>query len=452
MKRRDFLKAAGLLSVGSVLPMVPSLKLYAAHDNYAGPLWLTIDARGGWDPTSFCDPKGYADANDPARLNNYPSANIEQVGNFSVAPPPDSFATNTTLFTTKDFFQNHFEKLLVVNGIDSQTNSHSDGQRHNWSGELARQGFPNIGALVAGTLANNRALPFITNGGYSAGGGLTTPVRIDSRGLNALFEIAYPNRSQNAGNSSSRTYFSDDVMQLVDQANASRLDAVHDAQQLIRIKSSIEKLRSARGASAHMTDLADNLEQVPEKTLAYFNGRDRAQSLYRQGRIALAAYETGVTASAHISAGGFDTHSNHDQNHYPRLMDFLQGIDGIIQEAKDRGLDDRIVVVVGSDFGRTNKYNDGNGKDHWPVTSMMFMGNSQQVITGNRVVGQSTDAHKAVKIDPVSFAPDVDNTNSQSIRITPAYVHRALRKLAGVDNSSQATSFGLKGSDIDLFS
>ncbi|NOZ52642.1 MAG: DUF1501 domain-containing protein [Gammaproteobacteria bacterium] len=452
MKRRDFLKTVGLLGVGSALPLLPSLKLYAAHDGYTGPLWITIDARGGWDPTSFCDPKGYENATDPNRINNYSSANIEQVGNFSIAPPPDSFAANTELFTTKAFFQKYFQKLLVVNGIDSQTNSHSDGQRHNWSGELGRKGFPNFGALVAGVLAGGKALPFITNGGYSDGGGLTTPVRIDSRSLNTLFEIAYPNRSQNAGSSSSRNYFSDDILQLIDQSSAARLDAVYEAQQLTRIKSAIEKLRAARGSSAHMTDLADNLEQIPEKSVADFNGRRRAHSLYRQGRIALAAYETGVTASAHVAIGGFDTHSNHDQNHYPRLMDFLQGIDGILQEAKERGLEDRIVVVMGSDFGRTNKYNDGDGKDHWPVTSMMFMGNSKQVISGNRVVGQTTDEHKAINVDPISLVADVNDNNPQSVRITPAYIHRALRKLAGVEASTQALGFGLKGSDIDLFS
>ena len=455
MKRRDFLKMAGLLGIDGALPLMPSMRLFAAHDGYTGPLWLTIDARGGWDPTSFCDPKGYADPADPARINNYPASAIENVGNFSIAPPPDSFLSggafyNASLYSAKQFFQSHLERILVINGIDSQTNAHSDGARHNWSGELARRGYPNFGALVAGTLANSRALPFITNGGYSAGGGLLTPVRMDSRGLNALFEVSYPNRSQDPKSSTSRTYYSNEMVDLITKTSADRLAALTAAQNLTRVKSSMENLSTARVSSAHMTDLADNLEQNAEKPLTDFNGRTAARDLYRQGRLALAAYETGVSAAAHISMGGFDTHANHDQNHYPRLMDFLQGIDGILAEAQSRGLSDRVIMVVGSDFGRTNKYNGGNGKDHWPITSMLCIGASQLGIQGNRVVGQTTAAHKAINIDPQTLQPDVNGTNSNALRLTPAHVHRALRNLAGVSTSPQVVNFVLKGEDIDL--
>ena len=44
-------------------------------------------------------------------------------------------------------------------------------------------------------------------------------------------------------------------------------------------------------------------------------------------------------------------------------------------------MDDQIVVVVGSEFARTPGYNGGNGKDHWPITSMIVMANG---IDGNR--------------------------------------------------------------------
>jgi uncharacterized protein (DUF1501 family) len=453
MKRRDFLKLAGIWGAGALAPMVSPLKLYAAASDYTGPLWITLEARGGWDPSSFCDPKGYLDPADPARINNYPAAGIEQVGNFFIAPPPDSFLSNTELYTTKQFIQAHGDRLLVVNGIDIQTNAHSDGQRHTWSGELAQKGFPNVGALIANVLAGSKAMPFVTNGGYSEGGNLLTPVRVDNRSISAVAEIAYPNHSQGKNSTVIREYYSPEVLDLITRANAQRLTALQESQRLPRIKTAMEKLQLARSTTDGLTGFVDNLAQNPERPLTDFNNRTKVQAMYQQARIALAAYETGVSAAAHISVGGFDTHSNHDLNHYPLLMDFLQGIDVLIQEAKSRGLEDRIVIIVGSDFGRTNKYNAGDGKDHWPVTSMMFMGNSINVIRGNRVLGKTSSEQKALKIDPLTLQADDNDTNPQSIRITPAHIHRALRKLAGVDLSPAATTkFGLKGSDIDFFS
>jgi uncharacterized protein (DUF1501 family) len=84
-----------------------------------------------------------------------------------------------------------------------------------------------------------------------------------------------------------------------------------------------------------------------------------------------------------------------------------------------------VVLVVGSDFGRTPGYNDGNGKDHWPITSMMALGAG---IRGNRVVGGTDDRHRALKVNPTTLLPD-----DGGIVLRPEHVHRALRRLAGID-------------------
>jgi len=143
MNRRDFLKFSSIAGLSTALP---SLNLYGAHDGYVGPLWLNIDAFGGWDPTSFCDPKGYTTALDPLRLNNYPSTAIQTILNspITLAPAHDGYDTTIQPYVMLDFFKKYKDKLLIINGINNQTNSHNDGQRHTWSGELGRQGYPNI--------------------------------------------------------------------------------------------------------------------------------------------------------------------------------------------------------------------------------------------------------------------------------------------------------------------
>lgn len=105
-------------------------------------------------------------------------------------------------------------------------------------------------------------------------------------------------------------------------------------------------------------------------------------------------------------------------------------------------LQDRVTVLVGSDFGRTPFYNDGNGKDHWNVTSMMAMGAG---VRGNRVIGGTDDHVEALKINPVSLSLDANG-----ITLTPEHIHVALRQLAGV-NSDLTGRFGISQSYINLF-
>lgn len=461
MNRRDFIKLTGLLGAGTTLPLFPSMNLFASHENYAGPLWLMVDARGGWDPTSLIDPKGYTtEPPGTTRINNYPSGNIQQIGNIRYAPPPDSFLAggsnfNANLFTAQEFFNNWFQRTVVINGIDYRTNGHDNGQRHGWSGELVRRGYPNFGALVAGTLAGARALPFITNGGYDYAADLTVPVSMNTTGQNVLFEVARPNHTQ-PNNVGGQTYHTPATEQLIRDARRARGNAMLGTsgapieQRLPQIRASIQQWLATDQGRAHLEGLALNLEdagnQFPEFDItAEFRGRGNARSLYRQGRLALAAFQEGVTAAAHIAIGGFDTHGNHDANHYPRLMDFIKGIDAILKEAERRNLTNRLVLVVGSDFARTNHYNGDAGKDHWSIGSMMVIGNGNSVIPGttgsvggNQVFGATTSDQRVTTINPATGIVSASGT-----RVTCAHVHRRLRELAGISTTANATNFSL---------
>jgi len=448
-----------MLAATVPLSSFPKTELFAATQDYSGPLWITIHAEGGWDPTSFCDPKGYngiADANNPERINNYDRNNIRQIGNFQVAPPPDSFLSGgenftENLYNAEAFFTKYAQRLLVLNGIDVKTNSHSNGKLNTWSGRM-RTGFPSFAALTAGTLAPSLPLSYLVNGGYSSPADLVIPTRMDSRGLATLYEIAYPNRSAAPKNDNSSTYFSDSVKQLIENASLARIERLKSDESLPRVKDALQNLSISREETWRLSNFTSSVEAFSSKTATDFNDRNNAFKLYQQGRLVLAAYQAGVTCSANITMGGFDTHGDHDARQYPRLMDLLLGIDGIIQEAELRGLSDRVVLVIGSELGRTNKYNKNDGKDHWPVTSMMLMGNSLQRIDGNRVIGATNDIQKSVKIDPLSLIPDYDETNPNAIRLTPAQIHHSLRELAGINQSENAIQYPLDGVGLNLFS
>jgi len=459
MNRREFLRILSSVGVGLSCGIPVSSKLYAANDNYQGPLWIMVNADGGWDVTSLCDPKGYKgalDASNPDRVNNYDAADIGVAGNLQFAPPPMIYQQggalyDPSIFTAQQFYTKYYQDLLVINGIDSLTNSHNDGQLHNFSGRL-RVGYPSFGALVAGSIASNLPLSFLTNGGYSHTADLVTPVRMRSSELKAIFEIAYPNRSLNPKSSSSRTYVPDSLLQLIEQTSEARHSALLSEQTLPRIQNAIKNIIKSRRDVAQLQGFADNLENIPSVDEANFNGRKNAFRLYQQGRIALAAYQQGLTSSVNLRLGGFDTHAKHDENHYPLLMDLLQGVDAIIDEATARGLRDKIVVVMASDFGRTNKFNKDAGKDHWPIGSAMLLGNSRQFIRGNRQVGATTERHEALNIDPNTLMPDNVGTNQNAVRLTPGHLHLALRNLAGILDSGPSLAYPIELELLDLLS
>ena len=93
--------------------------------------------------------------------------------------------------------------------------------------------------------------------------------------------------------------------------------------------------------------------------------------------------------------------------------------------------------MIGSDFGRTPGYNMGDGKDHWSITSNLLMGKG---IPGDTVIGKTNDRHNPLNIDPNTLAP----VEGGGLRLKPGHVHRALRRLAGIDKSDLAIRFPIK--------
>ncbi|EYF05301.1 DUF1501 domain-containing protein [Chondromyces apiculatus] len=418
MDRRDFLKLASTAGLGVAVGGQFSGQAKAA-DPYSGPLWLFIHASGGWDPTSFCDPKGTTNLDSPDRMNNYLQADIrDDAGNIKYAPVADN----------ETFFPKWRDKLLVVNGIDTGTNSHEAGVRTTWCGTLS-EGRPSLAALLAGVYAPTQAMAFISNGGYDYTGNVVSLTRVPDTGT--LGRIAYPNRI-NPGDENTRLFHTDATMQRIATARDERHQVKLSQQHLPRLRQSMSTLYTSRLGQNELKQL---IQYLPEDF--YDNG------IARQAQVAIAAYKAGICVSANLSTGGFDTHGQHDQNHFPSLSRIWTGVNQLMEFAEEQGVADKIYVVIGSDFGRTPGYNSGNGKDHWNITSMMMMGPN---IQGNRVIGSTTDRHAAINVDPTTLAP----VESGGVRLTPGHVHKALRKLGGIDTSEIVGEFALLDTKEDL--
>lgn len=417
MDRRDFMKMATFAGLSVSLPAIP---FNARANPYQGPLWVMVDANGGWDPTSLCDPKGRLSESEEDPMNkSYLASEIGQAGNIRFAPVGGNQA----------FFEKHYKKLLILNGVDTETNSHDTGSRNTWSGKL-NEGHPCFAALVAGAVGRDKPMAFLTNGGFDFTAGLVAPTRTGNMG--ALSRLAFPNRIDTSNNDS--LYHTEATMERIGRAQRERLES------LMRTESM--PARAARMSMLHNARLGENeLKHLTEFLPAELDNTNNP--LKRQAQVAIAGYRAGITVAASLSYGGFDTHGSHDAAHIPRLTSLLEGIDFLLEEAERTGIADRIVVVVGSDFGRTPGYNPTNGKDHWSVTSMMLLGPG---IPGNRVIGLTDERHRAISLNPTSLAADPGGT-----RIKPSHVHQALRRLAGIDQAEVTQRFPIYDGALPLF-
>ena len=239
LHRRAFLKGSAALAATAVA----GFRLPLAHAaDYRGRLCVFVQADGGWDPTSFCDPK----ANTPGEpvINHW--AESKEIG------------------------QKYHRRMLVINGVDAQTNSHTVGIVHNWSGR---------------------------------------------------------------------------------------------------------------------------------------------------------------------NSEGYDTHARNDAGQGWLLANLTDGLDYLWEYAERHGIADRLFVVVGSDFGRTNFYNADDGKDHWPIGSYVVMEKGRGWT--NRVVGETDGLHFAQRINPRTLRRDDRNGTI----IYPKHVHKALRRYLGVDRRERGFPF-----------
>ena len=422
MKRRTVLKgmlgAIGAGAMGFRLPLAD-----ASH--HGGKLYVFVQADGGWDPTSFCDPKANV-AGEPV-INNWASREeVQEAGNIRYAP----FAAN------KAFFEKYHERMLVINGVDAQTNSHTVGVVHNWSGRNA-EGFPTATALLAAHYAPALSVPYLSFGGYSETGGITRFTRMNNPDL--VRNIATPRIPH--WNADQR-YFSDADWAALESRRAMSARRLASEGQLLQLLPSEVRNRefyrsafaAADGLAAYAAALpaSDDLEQPETYTGANYT---YYSDLRRQAQLTVIAFKTGVAVSADLWLSGFDTHAYHDRDHGWLLGNLTGAVDFLWDYAEEHGVADRLVVVMGSDFGRTNVYNAKFGKDHWPIGSYVIMEKNQPWT--DRVVGETDERHFAHRISPATLATDDRNGTI----IYPKHVHKALRRYLGIEHTAGALRF-----------
>jgi uncharacterized protein (DUF1501 family) len=107
---------------------------------------------------------------------------------------------------------------------------------------------------------------------------------------------------------------------------------------------------------------------LPEKDKDRYGRHDLGQHTLLARRL----IEAGVRF-VQVTSYGWDTHGDNFNAHASRVPKVDDAVSSLIEDLVDRGLMDRVLVVVMAEFGRTPRINGSQGRDHWPNAWSMAM-------------------------------------------------------------------------------
>ena len=418
--RRNFLKLCGLAGLGVAVPLrfpLPT-RAEAPNEPYDGPYYVVLNASGGWDTTYLMDPKGVNNIN---RL--YQEGDILTRGAHKYAPTARHIQGG---LSNEDFYTQFGNDLLVFNGLDYSVNNHSPGARYMATGKLDSMAYPTFAALIAACQGPACPLSFLTFGNYSATGNLVAMSRVPY--MQSLRSLA--NADSVAGNERSPYH---------DRFALDRIERVLQVQ--VESRAAQPRLPRAEHAE-NMLFAAQANSNALRRVTPHIPATMPRERLSQQADIALASFKAGVCVSANLSIGQFDSHANNDPDQMRLIPEFLAGIRYLVRRAEDLQIRDKLVIIVQSEMGRTPNYNSGNGKDHWSIGSIMFLGRG---IRGNRVLGATDERQFHVPINPRTLALD----RPSGIRVRPEHLHTALREMAGIADHAFSRRFPLGVADAE---
>lgn len=387
-------------------------------------LLVTLQLDGGVDVTMLCDPK--VNVSGEPKINHWAdSLDPQQAGEITYAP----VANNDLLF------ERFGQDMLVVNGVDSQTNSHDTGQLFNWTG-VSNEGKPSLTALFAAAQAPEQPLSYSVFGGLSRTAGVIGYNRFDD--LSVLRSLAQPDIEPWSGESKRWASQIARAQQSVDAESARLMEMGRLSVRQRLSVGGFSEARLQRDTLDKLADLIPDEEDIVQREDFNAGGEMFSSNLKQQMQSALLVFQSGLGVSADLELGGFDSHEENEPIQEALLAHFYEALSYFWDTAESLNLAHRILLVIGSDFGRTNFINEGNGKDHWPIGSYIIM--EQGAPWGNRVVGVTDELHFARPLNPETLLEDPNG-----MLLTPTHIHHALRQYLQIDVAAESLGHGLSG-------
>jgi hypothetical protein len=186
-----------------------------------------------------------------------------------------------------------------------------------------------------------------------------------------------------------------------------------------------------------------DLVSSPAARAAFDLGREDPRLRDRYGRNAwgqglllcrrlVEAGVTFVSFNTDSFSGQWDNHASVERDFRLMLPVYDQMLTALVEDLTERGLYERVLVLVWGEFGRTPRINAGGGRDHWGRAGFALLGGGG--LKGGRVVGSTTPLGEEPRDRPVGPA-DVLATVYHVLGIDPNlefpdYVGRPIKVLA----------------------
>ena len=420
MQRRDFLKILGGVSAAATLSGLMLNPAYANRQPFDQRVLLTIFAGGGWDQSSFWDPRENTEVNHWAQTRS-----AFNQGNIWCAPMGENPA----------FVEKYYRDMLVFNGIDLRTNGHKSGQITQHTGSLS--GLPVLSALYAAVHGEGLPMAWLNYRGETQNLGIFPLTQMPS--AQDMQRMADTNKRDSAS-----LFFRRSDMSIIERFRLERLQAQQARDENLPFtQRKLDELYLARTSRGLMERLNTELEATGAIDTLDLSGEEHNR--VSQAHRFLVAAKAGVCVAGAIRTGhNYDSHKEHDENHEPGTVHLTRLLDYVWTKATTMGIDDRLVVFVSSDVGRTPHYNANNGKDHWSNGQAMIMMRNQSWT--NRVVGLSGPTHEKLNINPDTLQEDPDG-----VRLQTGHVQLALREILGIKDHPLAQRYGIDLPEINVF-
>ena len=264
------------------------------------------------------------------------------------------------------------DKITVVRSMTHGDAAHERGTHNMFTGYKPSPAlmFPSMGSVVSHELGSRNNLPPYVcvpsmPNEYAGTGYLSTsfgPFSLGADPANRGFKVRDLNMHD--GVTAERFDQRRNILSTVDEhfRTLEKSDAITAMDSFYQSAYSLVSSAAAREAF--------NLSAESESIRTEYGQNDAGQRMLMARRLV----EAGVRYVS-MTYGGWDMHAGIANNMQRQLPNFDQAYAALITDLDRRGMLERTIVMVSSEFGRTPKINQNAGRDHWPrVFSITFAG------------------------------------------------------------------------------
>ena len=362
--RRDFLRM-GSIGAGMSAMGLSDVALAEAQDlelKDKSVVWLWL----GGGPTQFETFHAPTDFNVPSQFR--------PVNGLLYDP-------ETNLSFGADWFETfkHKDKLVSVNSFTHGDSSHRQATHWmmtgHYNGERAQTSnpkYPAFGSIISSIYGSNNSTgvpTYVQQGGISGDG---------PAWLGGAYKPFNPSNKDNLSPRVKVDRFKSRSELL------SELDKQHEI--VSNAASSIGKYTTqAYDTILGTAKLAFDIEKESKKTRDSYGDTSIGKQMLLARR--LAEYGTKFIT---MHYGGWDMHGNISNALKGRVPPVDRAVAAFLQDVWDRGLNEKILLVVTGEFGRT-KLNGNAGRDHWPAMSPMLMAGGEYQL--GRTIGTADKSY-----------------------------------------------------------